>query len=143
MNAKQMLEIAGVFPAVKCAICDTIYPADTGDYVALYGRVSRGLDDVLVDVASPTRPAKKAIVVVCREPSCMQHLVRQLLGCTPDSEDGDALWAQVLSLWARDAGHTLAERPETRPAPPARQLRARKPATTKKVSKSAATKKRA
>lgn len=125
MADKSMLDITGVFPAVKCDICDTIYAAESGDFVAFYGTVTSGLDHVLVGVDDPKKPAKKAISVVCRDPRCIEGLVKRMLGC--DGEKGDAghLWAQVLKTWANEAGHELVESAEVKPAPPPKQLRRR------------------
>lgn len=123
--AEKPIDIMGVFAAVKCAICDTIYAADSGDFIGFYGSVTAGLGQVIVGVAEPKRPAKKAVSVVCRDPRCVEGLVRKMLGC--DGEKGDAahLWAQVLKIWATDAGHELVENPAVEPAPPPKQLRRR------------------
>jgi len=125
MADKSKLDITGVFPAVKCDICGTIYAAESGDFVAFYGNVTAGLDQVLVGVSSPKRPSKKAVSVVCRDPRCVEGLVKRMLGC--DGEKGDAghLWAQVLKIWANEAGHDLVESADVKPAPPPKQIRRR------------------
>lgn len=123
MAKNNPFDTAGIIPAVKCAYCDTLYPADSSDFLAFYGSLAVGLDKVIVGVDPPKKPAKHAIVAVCREPTCVGRLTRQMLGC--DGEKGDAghLWAQVLKIWAEDAGHTLEDAPEVRPTPPQKKLR--------------------
>ncbi len=107
MRKQDILAIDGVFLAVKCAICETVYPADSDDFVAFYGSVTVGLEGVILGVSPPRRPAKKALAAVCRTPQCLEGLVKSMLGC--DGEKGDAaeLWKQVLRNWAEDAGSEL------------------------------------
>lgn len=102
MKKSAILAIDGVFLAVKCKICGTVYAADSDEYIAFYGNLQAGLGDVIVDVDPPQRPAKKSLTAVCREPKCVGTVVRQMLGATGDK--GDALWSQVLKIWADDAG---------------------------------------
>ena len=125
MSEKNFFEITGVIPAVKCDICETLYAAESGDFVAFYGTVTAGLETVLIGVGEPKKPARKAVAIVCRDPHCIEGLVRRMLGC--DGEKGDAghLWAQVLKIWANGAGHELVENPEVIPSPPVKQLRRR------------------
>lgn len=124
MKDKDILDISGVFLAVKCAICETFYPAESDDFVAFFGSVTAGFDKVLIGVDPPKRPAKRAVTVVCRDPRCISGLARKMMGCD-DAErgDGDRLWAQALKIWANEAGHDLVESSETKPAPPAKKLR--------------------
>ncbi|MCA9515444.1 MAG: hypothetical protein KC635_10905 [Myxococcales bacterium] len=119
MKDKDILDISGVFLAVKCAICETIYPADSDDFVAFFGSVTAGFDKVLIGVDPPRKPAKRAVTVVCRDPRCVSGLARKMMGC----EDDPPLWAQALKIWANEAGHDLVESPETKPAPPEKKLR--------------------
>jgi len=123
MKKSQILEIDGVFPAVKCTICDTFYPAESDDFAAFYGSVTRGLEDVLVGVSPPKRPAKRAITVVCRDPHCVGTLARMMMRCDGEGKEAAMLWAQVLTIWAKEAGHELVESAETQPAPPPKKLR--------------------
>ena len=121
MKQSDMLAVDGVFLAVKCAICEAVYAADSDEYLAFYGSVTAGLSKVIVGVDPPRRPAKKAIRAVCRTPHCMEGLIRQMLGCA-DGERGDAdtIWAEALSIWARSAKVELLRprgaEPDTTPA---------------------------
>ena len=108
MNKNKLLAIDGVFLAVKCDECGTVYSATDGDYLAFFGSVSVGLSSVILGVDPPRKPAKKAMRVVCRTPSCVGQLVKKMLGC--DTEDGDfsdERWAQILNIWATNAGQRL------------------------------------
>jgi len=109
VQKKQMLAIDGVFLAVKCSSCGTVYDAGDGDYLAFFGAMTAGLEDVLVGVEPPKRPAKKAVSVVCRTPTCMADLVKTMLGCTNETGQVDPRWTQVLSIWADDSGMDLVE----------------------------------
>ena len=109
MKNNEMLAIDGVFLAVKCAICETVYSAESDEYLAFFGSVTAGLDNVIMGVAPPRRPAKKALVAVCRTPGCMAALVRKMLGCDGERGDANELWTQALKIWADDAGHELVE----------------------------------
>lgn len=109
MQRKQLLAIDGVFLAVKCSSCGTVYDAGDGDYLAFYGAMTAGLSDVLVGVNPPRRPAKKAVTVLCRTPSCLSELAKAMLGCEPGDGKGAPRWAQVLRIWAADAGLELVE----------------------------------
>jgi hypothetical protein len=111
MQKKQMLAIDGVFLAVKCSTCGTVYDAGDGDYLAFFGSMTVGLEDVLVGVDPPRRPAKKAVSVVCRTPSCMAGLVKSMLGCQESGDQADPRWTQVLQIWAEDSGLDLVEAP--------------------------------
>ena len=111
MQKKQMLAIDGVFLAVKCSNCGTVYDAGDGDYLAFYGAMTAGLDDVLVGVHPPQRPAKKAVSVVCRTPSCMHALVKTMLGCDPARGEDDPRWTQVLRIWAEQSGMEVVQKP--------------------------------
>lgn len=121
MTHNEMLAVDGVFLAVKCAICEAVYAADSDEYLAFYGSVGAGLSKVLVGVDPPRKPAKKAMRAVCRTPHCLETLVRQMLGCA-DGERGDAdvIWAEALGIWARSAKVELLRpagaAPETTPA---------------------------
>lgn len=108
MQKKQMLAIDGVFWAVKCSTCGTVYDAGDGDYLAFYGSMTLGLADVIVGVDPPRRPSKRAVTVVCRTPECVAGLVKQMLGCD-GAMLGDARWTQVLRIWAEDSGLDLVE----------------------------------
>ncbi|MFT7583473.1 MAG: hypothetical protein ACI9MR_005160 [Myxococcota bacterium] len=126
-SQKSILDIAGVIPAVKCSMCDTLYAADSDAFVTFYGSVTVGLETVLVGVDPPKKPAKRAVSVVCRDPRCVAGLVRGMLGC-PEDETGDneRLWAQALKVWALASGHQLKESPKTEAAPPpAKRVRRR------------------
>ena len=110
MTKNKMLSIDGVFLAVRCEHCGTIYPAKDGDYLAFYGSVTAGLSSVIVGVDPPRKPAKKAVQVVCRTPSCVTSLVKKMMGCEEDeSEAGGARWEQILRNWAGSIGHNLIE----------------------------------
>jgi|GEM_PF-2124372 len=107
MKKSDILKIDGVFLAVKCKICGTVYGAESDEYIAFYGNLHAGLEDVIVDVDAPRRPAKKSMTAVCRDPQCIGVVVRQMIGAT--GEHGDALWSQVLKTWADDAGADVVE----------------------------------
>lgn len=126
-TTKSILEIAGVIPAVKCSMCDTLYAAESDAFVTFYGSVTVGLEDVLIGVDPPKKPAKRAVSVVCRDPRCVASFVRGMLGCPADETgDGERLWAQALRVWALAAGHQLKEDPKTEAAPPpAKRIRKR------------------
>lgn len=108
MKKTDMLAIDGVFLAVKCAVCGTIYPAEEGDYISFFGDVTQGLETKLVGVTPPARPAKRSMVAVCRTPACMGVVVRQLLVGEGAPAD-DPLWAHALRSWVEEAGHTFVE----------------------------------
>ncbi len=107
MKKSAILQIDGVFLAVKCTICGTVYGAESDEYIAFYGSLHVGLEDVIVNVDAPKRPAKKSLTAVCREPQCLGTVVRHMIGAT--GEHGDALWSQVLRTWADDAGADVVE----------------------------------
>ena len=132
MNKNQMLSIDGVFLAVKCESCGTIYQAGGGDYLAFYGSVTAGLSSVLLGVDPPRKPAKKAVQVVCRTPTCVSGLVKKMLGChETESEIGEARWAQTLRIWAENIGHGLVDDAKESPVRlgPKAKLRAKKRAS--------------
>ena len=105
MKPADWFAIDGVFPAVKCEICETFYPAGSEDYVAFHGHVTLGLEQMLVPVDPPAKPKKRTIRVVCREPSCVLSLVKRMLNV--DVEGQPELWFQVMQGWAKNAGFTL------------------------------------
>jgi hypothetical protein len=108
MKPVQMLQIDGVFLAVKCTHCGTVYDAGDGDYLAFYGSVTSGLSSVLLGVSPPRRPAKKAIQVVCRTPTCVGELVKKMMGCDAE-DDGNGRWSNILKAWADESGHAFAD----------------------------------
>ena len=57
---------------------------------------------------------------VCRTPSCMEKLIRGMLGC----EDSDEVWAQALHNWT-EAATAAAPAPKAKLQPKAK-LRAKK-----------------
>ena len=132
MTNNQMLSISGVFLAVKCETCGTIYPARGGDYLAFYGSVTAGMSSVILGVDPPRKPAKKAVQVVCRTPSCVSGLVQKMLGChETDTEIGKARWEQTLRIWAEHIGHGLVGAGQEDPVKlaPKEKLRAKKRAS--------------
>ena len=105
-----MLAIDGVFLAVKCDECGTVYSATDGDYLAFFGSVSVGLSEVVLGVDPPRKPAKKAMRVVCRTPTCVGELVKKMLGCDPESpEFSEQRWGQILQIWAEGAGQRIVD----------------------------------
>ena len=123
MNRNEILKIDGVFLAVQCKICGTVYNAESDEYVAFYGNLHSGLADVIVDVAKPRRPAKKSLTAVCREPECIGKVVRLMIGA--HGEHGDALWSQVLKTWADDAGADVVELKKPQPLKAKDKLKAK------------------
>jgi hypothetical protein len=116
MRPAEMLAIDGVFPAVKCAICSTVYDAGNDDFVAFHGPVTAGLDDEVIGWSAPHKPKRRSITVVCRTPECQVKLVRRMLRCSPEDEGSpDELWLQALRIWATAAGHELSGPPEKEP----------------------------
>ena len=121
-----MLAIDGVFPAVKCAICSTVYDAGNDDFVAFWGPVTAGLERDVLSWTPPSKPKRRAINVICRTPECQLALVRRMLRCDP-SEEGtpDALWRQVLTIWAADQGLEVVEPGAPEPEKPSKTRRRR------------------
>ncbi len=123
MTGKELYEVDGVIAAVKCMICDTLYRAESDEYLAFYGSVSVGLGDVIIGVTPPQKPKKRAIRAVCRSPECIAKTVQKMLGCDGEKGDADKLWAQALTVWAQAAGHKLVESSKTRTTAPAKGRR--------------------
>ena len=113
MKPSEVYAFDGVFPAVKCEICDTIYPAGSEDYVAFQGSVTVGLDKTVIAVPSPRKPLKRSMRIVCRTPSCTITLVRRMLDV--DGAGNDELWFAVLREWVAAGGFDFDLRD---PAPP-------------------------
>ncbi len=126
MRPAEMLSIHGVFPAVKCAICSTVYDAGNDDFVAFHGPVTNGLETAVVEWSAPAKPYRRSITVVCKTPECMVGLVRGMLGCDPTGGDADEqareLWLQVLRIWAGAEGHEVTD-PGAKPKPPPSKAR--------------------
>lgn len=138
----ELLAIDGVFLAVRCVVCGTVYAADHTGYVAFFGTVSAGVDEPILEVAAPRRPSKQSLVAVCRTPDCMSGVVRQLLGCGPESEgDAEARWKLVLGAWSKEAGIPMAK-PELELEQPPETLAQRRKRGAVKVKQLATTKKR-
>lgn len=112
-DPRELLDIDGVFFAVKCVVCDTVYAAESDEYLAFWGSVTAGLEQAVIGVAAPRKPAKRAVAVVCRDPRCVSQTVKKMLGADGSRGNADALWAQVLKIWSEDAGHTLVEKGST------------------------------
>lgn len=126
MRPAELLSIHGVFPAVKCAICSTVYDAGNDDFVAFHGPITTGLEAAVVPWSAPPKPYRRAVSVVCRTPECMAHMVRGMLRCAPDGEAGGEqareLWLQALRIWAAAEGHEVSQ-PGVKPAPPPSKAR--------------------
>lgn len=110
MDLKKLFAIQGVFPAVKCEVCGAAYDVTSEDYIAFHGGVTLGLETPLVEWSPPKRPKKTSISVVCRSPECLTGVVRGALRCDParkEAANPDALWQQVLTIWAAEQGFEL------------------------------------